>query len=77
MVGELFRLSEGDPLLVRLYLEALLPYKEHASILKPEDLPSIDKGLSGYFERWWSYQQRQWEDQGLDPIKTSEDVSEF
>ena len=77
VVGELFRLSEGDPLLVRLYVEALLPYKERAAILQPEDLPTIEKGLGGYFDRWWEDQKQQWEVQGQDPIKTGEDALNF
>ena len=53
MVEQLFRLSQGDPLLVRLYVEALLPYGDQAAAIQPDDLPSIKDGLEGYFDRWF------------------------
>ncbi|GAA4238538.1 hypothetical protein GCM10022254_54910 [Actinomadura meridiana] len=64
VVSELYRLSEGDPLLVRLYVEALLPYGERAAAISPDELPTIDRGLGGYFERWWLEQERLWDQQG-------------
>jgi len=36
VIEELFRLSEGDPLLVRLYVDALLPYGARAASLIPK-----------------------------------------
>ncbi|MEV6303339.1 serine protease [Actinoplanes sp. NPDC051861] len=51
IVDELHRLSEGDPLLVHLYVDALNSGGDAAS-LTPEDLPSIEKGMRGYFDRW-------------------------
>jgi hypothetical protein len=60
IVRELFRLSEGDPLLVRLYVEALLPYETEAATLQPEELPQIEDGLKGYFKRWWQEQRQLW-----------------
>jgi hypothetical protein len=77
VVGELFRLSAGDPLLVRLYIEALLPMGERAAILRPEDLPSIQKGLAGYFNRWWEDQQHQWEEEGRNPVIEQVGVQEL
>src|SRR5207302_11178635 len=38
VVGELHRLSGGDPLLVRLYVVALLGSDEYTAFLKPEEL---------------------------------------
>lgn len=60
MVNDLYNLSQGDPLIVRLYIDALLPHGREFPTLKPEELPSIDQGLSGYFNRWWEDQRRQW-----------------
>jgi hypothetical protein len=77
VVGELFRLSQGDPLLVRLYVEALLPYSRKAAAIRPEDLPSILEGLAGYFERWWEDQRAQWEAQGRNELMEKEDVLRF
>ena len=61
VVSELYRLSEGDPLLVRLYVEALLPVGEGLAAICPEELPEIKEGLAGYFARWWDEQQEQWQ----------------
>jgi hypothetical protein len=63
MVAELRRLSEGDPLLVRLYVDDLWALGEAAVRLQPEELRHIHPGLSGYFERWWDDQRRLWGDE--------------
>src|SRR2546427_8563212 len=43
VVRELCRLSMGDPLLVRLYVDALREEGNRAALLKPEDLKSLDR----------------------------------
>src|SRR5207244_1322926 len=63
VVYELHRLSEGDPLLVRLYVDDLWKQGEAASRLKLEDLQAIQPGLKGYFDDWWEDQRRHWGDQ--------------
>ena len=60
IVGELHRLSEGDPLLVRLYVDDLWERGEAATRLRPEELSGIRPGLEGYFDRWWEDQRRLW-----------------
>ena len=61
VIGELHQLSEGDPLLIRLYVEALLDAGDRESFFKSEDLAKIPKGLDGYFERWWDEQRKLWD----------------
>jgi hypothetical protein len=63
IVAELYRLSEGDPLLVRLYVDDLWAKGEAAVRLQPEDLRAIRPGLQGYFSRWWDDQRRLWGNQ--------------
>ena len=53
-------MSEGDPLLVRLYVEDLWSRGVAANRLQPEDLEAIRPGLAGYFQRWWREQQILW-----------------
>ena len=60
IVSELYRLSEGDPLLVRLYVDDLWERGEAAVRFQPEDLRAIRPGLAGYFERWWKDQRLLW-----------------
>ena len=60
IVAELHRLSEGDPLLVRLYVDDLWAKGEVAARLQPEDLHALQPGLEGYFDRWWEDQRKQW-----------------
>jgi len=60
IVAELYRLSEGDPLLVRRYVEDLWQRGEEALQLRPEDLATIERGLEGYFRRWWEDQRKLW-----------------
>ncbi|MDC8449831.1 MAG: DUF4062 domain-containing protein [Nitrospira sp.] len=60
IVAELFRLSEGDPLLLRLYVNDLWTHREMVGSLKPEDLRKLQPGLKGYFDRWWAEQRTLW-----------------
>jgi hypothetical protein len=60
IITELHRLSEGDPLLIRLYVSDLWTRKEEVVHLQPEDLRTIRPGLEGYFKRWWTEQKRLW-----------------
>ncbi|GCF08376.1 ATP-binding protein [Dictyobacter arantiisoli] len=60
IIAEFYRLSEGDPLLVRLYVDDLWERGEAAVRLQPEDLRACRPGLSGYFERWWKDQHVLW-----------------
>lgn len=62
IIDELYRLSEGDPLLVRLYLDDLLGKGEAALSLQSTDLQKISPGIEGYFLRWWEEQRRLWGD---------------
>lgn len=57
VVAELHRLSGGDPLLVRLYVDDLWAKGEQAARLRPEDLRGIQPGYEGYFDRWWQEQR--------------------
>ncbi|MGE0644906.1 MAG: DUF4062 domain-containing protein [Nitrospira sp.] len=60
IVTELYRLSEGDPLLVRLYVDDLWTHREMVGSLKPKDLRKLQPGLKGYFDRWWADQRSLW-----------------
>lgn len=60
IVRELHRLSEGDPLLIRLYAQELWSRGSEVARLGPGDLATIDPGLEGYFERWWREQKKLW-----------------
>lgn len=60
IVTELYRLSEGDPLLVGLYVGDLWAKGEAVTRLQPEDLAGIQPGYKGYFDRWWDDQKKLW-----------------
>ncbi|MCS6993056.1 MAG: hypothetical protein NZP74_04425, partial [Anaerolineales bacterium] len=60
IIEELYRLTEGDPLLVNLYVSNLWQKGEAACRLKPEDLRGLQPGYQGYFDRWWEDQRRLW-----------------
>jgi hypothetical protein len=66
IVSELYRLSEGDPLLVRLYVDDLWSQGEAVVRLRPEQLRAIRPGLEGYFERWWQDQRLLWSESALE-----------
>ena len=67
IVRELARLTEGDPLLVRLYVDDLWKRGEDAARLQPEDLQTLEPGYKGYFDRWWEDQRKLWGEQA--PLK--------
>jgi hypothetical protein len=58
VVDELHRLTEGDPLLLGLYLEQISGHPELEAV--PEQLRSLRPGLEGYFNGWWDEQRRLW-----------------
>ena len=60
LATELYRLSEGDPLLIELYVNDLWQWGEEATWLQPEDLQSIRPSYKGYFDKWWEEQERLW-----------------
>ncbi|MGH7597686.1 MAG: hypothetical protein ACREOI_15155, partial [bacterium] len=60
LISRLYELSAGDPLLVRLYVEALLPQGAQAATLTPDDLAKLQPGLEAYFKRWFEEQQKLW-----------------
>ena len=57
MLGEIVRLSEGDPLLVRLYAAWL---GESGAALAIDALPDLPPGLDGYFKQWERDLDRHW-----------------
>ena len=60
VVAELHRLSEGDPLLVTLYVRDLWSRKDTVPSLRPDDLRKLKPGLKGYFDRWLDDQRTLW-----------------
>ena len=60
IVHELYRLSEGEPLLVRLYVDHLFARAPDAAAVGVEELRAIEPGLRGFFARWWDDQRRLW-----------------
>lgn len=56
IAAQIVRLSQGDPLLVRLYLEAL-----GSGELDLQRVTRTTSGLSGFFGAWWEDQQRLWQ----------------
>lgn len=76
VVDKLYRLSEGEPLLVRLYVEALFK-GQGAPLMTVQQLAAMPPGLAGYFERWWGEQKKQWELRGRDPLGERKEVKNF
>ena len=62
---QLARLTEGDPLLVHLYVQDLLQQGEAAARLRPEDLAGLKPGFGPYFKRWLEDEERSWHESKL------------
>ena len=67
---KLFELSEGDPLVLRLYIEDMLKEGENACNLTAADLENRKPGLEGFFDGWLDDQERIW--QTRDPLERAE-----
>ena len=67
LLDELWRLTEGDPLLVRFYIENLWTLRTRPSELKADQLRGLAKGYKGYFDKWMQDQQQLWE--GPSPVE--------
>jgi hypothetical protein len=65
---ELFRLTGGDPILVRLYVEDLRSRFSQQPRLRAEELRDLEPGFGPFFERWLDDQRKQWQamDSSLD-----------
>ena len=68
-IEQLYRLTEGDPLLVRLYVQEFEKHKATVGTLDSAALQQMTPGLQGYFDQWWKGQKAQWRAQGNDPEK--------
>ncbi|NOK15823.1 toll/interleukin-1 receptor domain-containing protein [Corallococcus carmarthensis] len=57
-VDELYRLTEGAPLVLSLYLAEW--EEQGRPVHEPAGMGTLHPGLTGYFERWWSEQLKLW-----------------
>ncbi|HEY1064513.1 MAG TPA: hypothetical protein VGE52_00325, partial [Pirellulales bacterium] len=67
----LLDLTQGDPLLVRLYVEDLwrtasggVAINGPQALVDAANSGGVRSGLAGYFDRWWKDQERLWETRG-------------
>lgn len=74
LVDKLHRLTVGDPLLVRMYIDWLRDQEEPLIFVQPSDLDKIKPDFSGYFEHWWAGQEKLWEQQGKADVTEKESV---
>jgi hypothetical protein len=65
IVTRLSALTEGEPILVRFYAEDLWQLGQERARITPTDLANLQPGFGSYFERWLSYQEQLWDDEGL------------
>jgi hypothetical protein len=61
IAAKLYELADGEPLLLRLYVESLWQEGDAASRIKIDQLNHIKPGFGGYFDDWISRQRRTWE----------------
>ena len=60
LADRLYTLSEGDPLLVRLYVSALLPQGGQPPAFRPADLDRLAPGLKPFLKQWMREQMILW-----------------
>lgn len=60
VVSTLHRVTEGDPLLVSLYVKLLQAQGEGARSLTAAALREMEPGIKGYLGLWWRDQKRLW-----------------
>lgn len=74
VLGKLHFLTEGEPFLVRLYVDALVGEGDRVAFLTPEKLDALKPGLGGFLQGWWDDQREQWRERRLDPDATERQV---
>lgn len=74
VVRQLYALSEGDPLVLRLYVEELWGKRDTLTRLRVEDLAAMKPGLTGYMARWWTDQQKLWKSSAFELATATRDV---
>ena len=65
LVRQLANLTEGEPLLLRLYFEDLWRKASAGAAVTVSDLHALNPGFSAYLNRWLELQERQWRDAAL------------
>jgi nucleoside phosphorylase len=63
-VIELFRLTEGAPLLLQLYAETLAERRAKGETIRPTMLAGFKPGYAAYFEDWFRRQENAWKQTG-------------
>jgi hypothetical protein len=74
VTDKLWSLSEGEPLLLRLYVEDLWHRGPEAERLKVEELDRIKPGLAGYFDDWLARQRQAWRSERKDGEEIDEET---
>src|SRR5262249_8521281 len=65
VIERLSELTQGEPLLVRIYAEDLWLLGQHRARISIGDLDSLKPGFGSYFDKWLTYQEQLWDDEGL------------
>lgn|GEM_PF-3339960 len=71
LVRELYRLSEGDPLVVRLYLDALSGANGRPAFIQEKDLQHLQPGLGELFETWFQFEDERWRLAGTEALHSA------
>lgn len=77
LVDQLMRLSQGDPLIISLYVGALRGVQHESPFLSVAELPQLPPGLEGFMDRWMEDQRRQWQARGDDAAQMESDAKSF
>ena len=60
IIGKLKILTDGDPLLVRMYAESLWNTGDASQSVRPGELERLDPGFGGFFKSWFEKQSGNW-----------------
>ena len=63
LVEKLADLTEGEPLLIRLYVEDLWNLSCEGATVTRADLEKLKPGFNSYFERWFTLQEKLWREE--------------
>jgi len=64
VVAQLFRMSKGDPLLLRFFTDDLLARQSQGQAIDWRALPHLAAGLGEYLRRWWNAELPVWRREG-------------
>ena len=71
IIETIYSLSEGEPVLIRYFIEDLIDQIEQKGVINLDTLKNQKSGFAGYFQMWMNQQIKIWEKEGVEINNTT------